>query len=142
MSPTENEIILDVLIEHKDLDKAVVFYRKALDLNEASKVEDSSWKLSLGQLVLHICSRPWCEDSKYRKGETPRLELRVHDVDASIRRAVEAGGSVRCRIAKDHIAAEDEPASYAQVLDPYGHLWSFAHGPEHGTGRGQEGKDS
>lgn len=119
-------IMLDVRVEGTDLDAALDFYRKAFDRHDASQLADGSWKLRLGRVSIRVCSVPSRTDDRYRKGEVPRLELRVHDVDTYVDRCVKLGASVRCRLAKDRAAAENQAADYAQVLDPYGHLWSFA----------------
>lgn len=54
------------------------------------------------------------------KGTTVAIALMVDDADAVFERAVKAG-------AKAHLPVQDTfwGARYAQVVDPYGHLWEI-----------------
>ena len=129
MSSTQPRIALDVPVEPEDLDAAADFYKKAFDLEAAPERASGVWNLRLGPAALRVCSPSSCRDSRYRMGEVPRLELRVQDVDVYVGRFVDLGASLRCRLFEDRSAAEDEPSDYAQLLDPFGHLWSFAKEP-------------
>ena len=55
-------------------------------------------------------------------GTTIVLHLEVPDCDAAFVRAIQAGG-------REVMAPQDAfwGARYAQVADPFGHVWSFAH---------------
>jgi uncharacterized glyoxalase superfamily protein PhnB len=86
-------------------------------------------------LVLRVFERaPGAPDQPdtrfYRKGRTPRLELTVDDVGASVDEVVSAGATVACRLAPgaDGVLRRAQPGQqvvYAQVVDPFGHLWAF-----------------
>lgn len=58
----------------------------------------------------------------YARGKTPRLKLRVDDVDARLTRWVAAGMTVLARLTD----GSDALCAYAQLLDPYGHLWALS----------------
>lgn len=111
-----------------DVPSAVHFYRTVFDVS----AEDA--ESATGAVFLRISDgvrvRVIAQDTHaasptdrefYTRGRTPRLELRVADVEARLTSWVRAGATVRCRLA-DH----DGGCAYAQVLDPFGHLWSFS----------------
>jgi hypothetical protein len=68
----------------------------------------------------------------YQRGRTPRLELRVDDVDAALSRWVGAGARVCSRLVPgpDGVlrrAGDGEHGCvYAHVIDPFGHLWALS----------------
>ncbi len=121
------ELLLDVAVN--DVPAAVAFY---CDLfGGISQGEDPSGghrvKLS-GGVVLRVKDErthvPAGSDPRfYKKGRTPRLETRVDDVPAAVEHALAAGAILCGRVP---ISDSEGPIDYAQIIDPFGHLWSFA----------------
>ena len=116
MTQIRRTIVLDVAIsDEHTLDAAVLFYRAALGTIAAGS--DSVGRLvSLGNVLLRVMRPDGREDPYYEQGRAPRLELRVDCVDEALERSRRAGAVLSMRV---------DDGSYAQVVDPYGHLWSF-----------------
>ncbi|MFT3775754.1 MAG: VOC family protein [Minicystis sp.] len=131
-------LYLDVAVS--DVSAAVRFYEEALAPESTLETPSGAvelWLVAGGGLALrviaeaaHVPSR--ADRDMYVKGKTPRLELVVDDVDARVDRLAVAGAIVKARL----VAGEDGalrarregegPTRYAQVLDPFGHLWAIA----------------
>jgi PhnB protein len=106
---------------------AIAFYARAFDVVPSSPDTSGARELGVGGVVLRVCDEtthvPGGSDPRfYQKGSTPRLEVRVEDVDAAVACAVNAGAKEVVRLP----SADGSPGpGYAQVLDPFGHLWSL-----------------
>jgi PhnB protein len=121
-----------------DASAALQFYAKALGATETMRVPaEDGRRLLHAELQINgariflrdhfpefgageICSR---QGPPTELGGTPvTLHLEVPDCDAAVERAVAAGASVT-------MPPEDAfwGARYGQVVDPFGHAWSFAH---------------
>ncbi|MEX0760273.1 MAG: VOC family protein [Tistlia sp.] len=122
-----------------DASAALAFYGKALGATETLRVPaEDGRRLMHAELEIngarvflrdHFpefglggegCSR---QGPPSELGGTPvTLHLEVENCDAAMARAVAAGATVT-------MPAEDAfwGARYGQVLDPFGHAWSFAH---------------
>jgi uncharacterized glyoxalase superfamily protein PhnB len=129
-----------------DVAAAVRFYRAAF---EAIPVESTDPALPADAVTLALGDRPGATvlrvfdertyvapartaRSPYTKGKVPRMELRVDDVDEWLTRALRAGATPRTRLVTgtDGVgrasANTDQTASYAQFVDPFGHVWALA----------------
>ncbi len=116
---------------------AVEFYKKALGATEVMRVPHEDGKrlmhaaIEIGgaQIFIHDdfpeykeC-RPDLVGAPSRMGGTSTtVHLSVKDCDAAYKRAMDAG-------ATSVVAPNDAfwGDRYAQVVDPFGHSWSFAH---------------
>jgi uncharacterized glyoxalase superfamily protein PhnB len=61
-------------------------------------------------------------DRDYKKGIVPRLDLQVQDVEAWVRRAIDAGAKHGALSSRDSTGR----LRYAHIVDPFGHLWAFS----------------
>lgn len=119
-------ITLDVPVP--DVAAAVAFYARAFDLLPSHPDATGACEIGIeDDLVLRVCDEathvPRGSDPiSYKKGRTPRLELRVDDVDAAVECATAAGARELVRLSPSDGSAGHW---YAQILDPFGHLWSF-----------------
>lgn len=125
-SDATHRLRLTVLIEssHSVAD-AVAFYRRAFALAGDVAPAASDALLEIGSILLSV-EHGTNELDAGSRGTVPRLELRVDDVDVMVNRWVSAGARVKVRLARGSAAQPGDSATYAQVLDPYGHLWAFA----------------
>src|SRR5262245_46386279 len=118
-------ITLDVPVPN--VAAAVAFYVRAFGVEPAPPDATGACALVWGSVVLRVCDEATHvpDDSDriyYDKGRTPRLEMRVDDVDAAVECAAAAGA----RSFPRSPSSDGSPGHiYAQVLDPFGHLWSF-----------------
>ncbi|MBY0459127.1 MAG: VOC family protein [Gemmataceae bacterium] len=111
--------------------KAVEFYKAALGAEETGRMPAPDGRLmhaalKVGESVLFLCD-DFPEHSggvsRAPSGPSPvTLHLCVPNCDDAIRRAAQAGATVT-------MAAEDMfwGDRYGQVVDPFGHAWSFSH---------------
>lgn len=122
----------------KDVAAALEFYRKALGATETMRMpEENGTRLLHAEMIVNGAKvylvddfpehRDKCSGGKIAPpgtlgGTTMMLHLDVPNCDAAVRRAAEAGATV---IMPPWDAFWG--ARYAQVLDPFGHAWSFAH---------------
>jgi uncharacterized glyoxalase superfamily protein PhnB len=121
------ELLLDVAVD--DVPAAVAFYCALF--HGISQGEDPSGghRVRLGGAVVlrvkddrtHVPARS--DPCFYEKGRTPRLETRVDDVPAAVEHALAAGAILCGRVP---IGDSEGPVRYAQIIDPFGHLWSLA----------------
>ena len=118
----------------KGAKQAIEFYTKALGAEEVYRMpaEDGE-RLMHAHLKVGDAEFFLCDDfPEYRGGQSsdPRslggtsvtLHQYVPDADAAIARAAEAGATVKMP-AQDMFWGD----RYGQVVDPFGHTWSFAH---------------
>ena len=119
-------ITLDLPVD--DVRRARVFYRRLF----RAKLTRDRFVVGCDDLSLQIVDeRRWTPgraDRDYRRGVTPRLELRVDDVADWIARAVATGARLRCRLTPGaggvlrEAVTDAEPVLYAHIIDPFGHL--------------------
>lgn len=127
---------LEALIPHlvcTNCAEAIEFYKKAFGAKEMSRVVAPD-----GQKIMHACLEidgsviflnddfpEYCEGkslSPLSLGGTPvTLHRYVNDCDAAIKRAEEAGATVK--MPPEDMFWGDR---YGIVTDPYGHCWAFA----------------
>lgn len=115
-------------------DAAIEFYKKAFGATVISRSPDESGKrlmhaeleINGGRIYLSD-NYPEYHDGKSQSpkgfGGTPvYLHLNVPNCDEAYKRAVDAGG-------KGTMGPADMfwGARYAQIQDPFGHMWSFMH---------------
>ena len=118
----------------EDAAAALTFYKKGLGASETMRMPADDGKRILHAEIAVNGARVFVMDDfpehSGGKRSTPAalsgtpvtLHLEVKDCDAAVKRAVSAG-------AKLTLAPMDAfwGARYAQVVDPFGHCWSFAH---------------
>jgi PhnB protein len=121
------------LIPHlvvKGAAKAIEFYKSGLGATEIARMPTPDGRimhaaLRIGDAVLFLCDDfpDHCGGvSRAPTGPSPvTLHLIVPDIDASIAKASAAGGTVT-------MPAEDMfwGDRYGQIVDPFGHAWSFS----------------
>jgi PhnB protein len=109
--------------------KAIEFYKKAFGAVEEARLAGPDGRLMHavirihGDAVMLVDEMPeWGALSpKSLKGSPVTLHLYVEDVDASVKRAVDAGANVTMPVA-DMFWGD----RYGKVVDPFGHEWSIA----------------
>lgn len=110
-------------------DKAVEFYKSAFGAEELFRMPGPDGKLmhaelKIGDSIVMIADEfpEWGSNSPLTIGGSPvTLHLYVEDCDAAFNRAVETGATVK--MAPNDAFWGDR---YAQVVDPFGHVWSVA----------------
>jgi PhnB protein len=121
-----------------DAPAALEFYKNALGASEVMRMPaDDGKRLLHAELAINgtrVFIRDHFPEFCHAKGQhrqvppreltgtTVTMHLEVPNCDAAIKRAVDAGATVS-------MPAEDAfwGARYGQVVDPFGHAWSFAH---------------
>ena len=109
--------------------KAIEFYKKAFGAVEEARLPGPDGRLMHavirihGDAVMLVDEMPeWGALSpKALKGSPVTLHLYVEDVDASVKRAVDAGAKLTMPVA-DMFWGD----RYGKVEDPFGHHWSVA----------------
>jgi PhnB protein len=118
----------------KGAKKAAEFYAKAFGAEEVYRMPAEDGErlmhahLKVGEAEFFLCD----DFPEYRGGQSSdplalggtsvTLHQNVPDADAAIARAAAAGATVKMP-AQDMFWGD----RYGQVVDPFGHLWSFAH---------------
>ncbi len=109
---------------------AVVFYKAALGAEEINRVPAPDGRLMHASLKVGDGFLMLCDDFPEHCGGTSRLpggpspvtlHLNVPDPDAVIERAAKAGATVT--MPADDMFWGDR---YGQIVDPFGHSWSFS----------------
>lgn len=116
-----------------DVSASVPFYEAVFQAPAGPAGHDGARCLTLRNgVVLRVAPESGDSQRGYQRGSDVRLELRVPNVDAWLAAFLEGGAALRCRLARDakdgvlREAAPDQAASYAQVIDPFGHRWAIA----------------
>ena len=118
----------------KDAEEAFAFYQKAFGAKELSRQTHPSenWLLHLdlkiGNSILMLSGTSqgvdafgnWLTPDK-AQGTTAVLHLYVEDVDITYERAIVSGCEIKMKIMNAFWGDR-----YAQVLDPFGYIWSMA----------------
>jgi PhnB protein len=114
----------------KDAASAIRFYVGVFDAVEnyrltepgSGKIGHADLRIGDGQLMLADEYPDWGALSPVSVGGTPvSLHLYVADVDAAVKRAVDAGATV-LRQPKDEFFGDRS----AMIMDPFGHRWHLA----------------
>jgi uncharacterized glyoxalase superfamily protein PhnB len=114
----------------RDAAKAIAFYKKAFGAEEIMAMPGPDGKgvmhaeIRIGDSMVMLTDEnpAWEAKSPQSYGGTPvSLHLYVSDVDASFKRAVDAGAQVRMPIA-DMFWGD----RYGKITDPFGHQWGLA----------------
>lgn len=117
---------------------ALEFYKKALGATETARLPAEDGKRLMhaeisvngGRIMLHDHFPEYAAQHGHNKlappdileGTTVTIHLWVENCDAAIKRAEDAGARVTMP-AWDAFWGD----RYGQILDPFGHAWSFAH---------------
>lgn len=109
--------------------EAIEFYKKAFGAVEQARLPGADGKLMHalirihGDAVMLVDEMPqWgALGPKALKGSPVTLHLYVEDVDAAVKRAVDAGAKVTMPVA-DMFWGD----RYGKIEDPFGHHWSLA----------------
>ena len=110
---------------------AIDYYKAAFGATELSRVPHENGRimhaaLQIGESTLFLCDDfpEYCGGvSSAPSGPSPvTLHLNVEDCDAAIAKATTAGATVKMPAA-DMFWGD----RYGQVVDPFGHTWSFSH---------------
>jgi PhnB protein len=118
--------------------QAIEFYKKAFGATELMRVPAQDGKRLMHAALMINGAHVYLVDDfpEYReqcgKGKitspgtagttTSTLHLEVPDCDAAVKRAADAGATVMMEPIDAFWGSR-----YAQVMDPFGHFWSFAH---------------
>jgi PhnB protein len=110
--------------------EAIAFYAVALGSRELYRTAAPDGRIVLAELAVERTSRIFVADPFPEQGAVPPapgtgssvlLHLYVADVDRAFARAVDAGMTVRMPLA-DWFWGD----RYAQLADPFGHVWGLA----------------
>jgi uncharacterized glyoxalase superfamily protein PhnB len=126
--------------------RAIEFYRKAFGAVEKSRHEmpdgsimHAAIKIGEGTVFLADENKDWGSVSPQSLNGSPvSLMLYVPDVDAVVKRAVEAGAEIKMPVGDQFWGDR-----YGMLTDPFGHVWEVAThkedvAPEELRRRGQE----
>ena len=109
--------------------KAIDFYKKAFGATERSRhampdgsIMHASIKIGANSLFLNDENKQMGAISPQTLGGTPvYIMLYVPDVDATIKRATEAGAAIKLPVADQFWGDR-----YGLIADPFGHYWEIA----------------
>lgn len=113
--------MVDIPITAAELERAVAFYEQAFACPALRRANGA--EIRLGHVTLHVCEST-APDLEQESGQTPLLEFRVDSVASRVERWVAAGARLVGPLS-DPSGASEQPARYAQVADPFGHIWAF-----------------
>jgi PhnB protein len=109
--------------------RAIEFYAKAFGAKERMRITVPGGKiahaeLELGDSLIMLCDPlPQFEPRPPTQlgGTSAEVFVYVEDVDAAVKQAVEAGGTIR-----DEVADQFWGDRYGAITDPFGHMWLIA----------------
>jgi PhnB protein len=112
-----------------DAAAAIEYYKKAFGAQERGRMEAPGGKighaeLTIGDSVLMLADsfpQATTRPPKELGGTTASLFLYVEDVDAVVRRAVDAGATITMEVADQFWGDR-----FGSIKDPFGHSWSVA----------------
>ena len=112
-----------------DAAEAIEYYTKAFGAKERVRMETPDGKIGHAEIEigdsLVMLSDPFPQAStrppKELGGTSVSVFLYVEDVDAFVKRAVDAGATVTMEVADQFWGDR-----FGSVTDPFGHLWSIA----------------
>jgi PhnB protein len=113
----------------EDATEAIEYYTKAFDAKERVRMETPDGKVGHAELEivdsLVMLSDPFPQASTKPPNElggtSVSVFMYVEDVDAVVKRAVDAGAMVTMEVADQFWGDR-----FGSVKDPFGHLWSIA----------------
>lgn len=116
-----------------DARRAIAYYAQAFGATEKFRLTEPGGRIGHAELDFNGATLmlsdeyPEChiQGPKSVGGSSVTLHLHVDDADETVRRAVEAGGTLEMPLA-DHFYGERSGA----VRDPFGHRWSIGHSIE------------
>ena len=108
---------------------AIAFYEKAFGAKERSRMEAPGGKVGHAELEIGgsviMLSDPFPQAStrppKELGGTSASVFMYVEDVDAVVKRAVDAGGTIAMEVADQFWGDR-----FGALTDPFGHVWSIA----------------
>jgi PhnB protein len=112
-----------------DAAKAIEYYKKAFGAKERGRMDAPGGKIGHAELeigdslVMLSDALPQFTTRSPRElgGTTANVFLYVEDVDAVVKQAVDAGGTIEMEVADQFWGDR-----FGVVQDPFGHLWSIA----------------
>jgi PhnB protein len=112
-----------------DAAKAIEYYKNAFGAKERGRMDAPGGKIGHAELeigdslVMLSDALPQFTTRSPRElgGTTANVFLYVEDVDAVVKRAVDAGGTIEMGVADQFWGDR-----FGVVQDPFGHLWSIA----------------
>jgi PhnB protein len=112
-----------------DAAEAIEYYKKAFGANERGRMDAPGGKIGHAELeigdslVMLSDALPQFTTRSPRElgGTTANVFLYVEDVDAVVKQAVDAGGTIEMEVADQFWGDR-----FGVVQDPFGHLWSIA----------------
>jgi PhnB protein len=112
-----------------DAAEAIEYYKKAFGVKERSRMEAPDGSIGHAELEigdsLVMLSDPFPQATtrtpKELGGTTATVFLYVEDVDAVVKRAVEAGATVTMEVADQFWGDR-----FGAITDPFGHSWTIA----------------
>jgi PhnB protein len=112
-----------------DAAEAIEYYKKAFGAKERVRMEAPDGKIGHAELEigdsLVMLSDPFpgfaARTPKELGGTSVSIFMFVEDVDAVVRKAVEAGGTITMEVADQFWGDR-----FGSVTDPFGHVWSIA----------------
>ena len=108
---------------------AIAFYEKAFGAKELSRMEAPGGKIGHAELQIGgsviMLSDPFPQAStrspKELGGTSASVFMYVEDVDAVVKQAVDAGGTIAMEVADQFWGDR-----FGALTDPFGHVWSIA----------------
>jgi PhnB protein len=112
-----------------DAAEAIEYYKKAFGAKERARMDAPGGKIGHAELEigdsLVMLSDPFPQAStrtpKELGGTSASVFMYVEDVDAVVKRAIDAGATVEMEVADQFWGDR-----FGTVRDPFGHLWSIA----------------
>jgi PhnB protein len=112
-----------------DASEAIEYYKKAFGANERVRMDAPGGKIGHAELEigdsLVMLSDPFPQSSTRTPselgGSSVSIFMYVEDVDATVKRAVDAGATITMEIADQFWGDR-----FGSVKDPFGHQWSIA----------------
>ncbi|MBI1848893.1 MAG: VOC family protein [Planctomycetes bacterium] len=113
----------------KDPGKAIEFYKKAFGATEIMRMNGPGGvvmhaEIKIGDSIVYLAGENpqyGCKSPQTLQGTPVSLHLYVENVDASFKRAVEAGATVQMPVTEMFWGDR-----FGKVADPFGHEWSIA----------------
>jgi PhnB protein len=112
-----------------DAAEAIEYYKKAFGAKERARMDAPGGKIGHAELAIGdsivMLSDPFPQATtrtpKELGGTSASIFMYVEDVDAVVKRAVDAGATVTMEVADQFWGDR-----FGSVQDPFGHLWSIA----------------
>ena len=120
---------LSISLAVDDASRAIDFYQRAFGAKERFRMDASGGKVGHAELEIGdsivMLSDPFPQSSysppNLLGGTTIGLLFYTEDVDATVQRAVDAGGTISMAV-QDMFWGD----RFGQVTDPFGHVWQIA----------------